>query len=150
MRPHGPQPTRVICPWDFPNKNTRVGCHFLLQGIFLTWGSNMCLLHWQADSLPLSHQRSPHTKVWGAFTLSLKEITVLRGGCWHDCTPLKRRFTVPINVMVSASEEDQRICLKRVEIPMRLKNVTRKAVTCRRVHGERCLKSRGPGGRFDS
>ena len=33
--------------------------HFLLQGIFLTQGSNPCLLHWQADSLPLSHQGSP-------------------------------------------------------------------------------------------
>ena len=39
----------------FPGKNTGVGCHFLLQGIFLTQGLNMhllCLLHWQADSLP--------------------------------------------------------------------------------------------------
>ena len=30
-------------------------CHFLLQGIFTTQGSNPCLLHWQASSLPLSH-----------------------------------------------------------------------------------------------
>ena len=28
------------CPWDFPGKNTGVGCHFLLQGIFPTQGSN--------------------------------------------------------------------------------------------------------------
>ena len=28
---------RLLCPWDFPGKNTGVGCHFLLQGIFLTW-----------------------------------------------------------------------------------------------------------------
>ena len=42
-------------PWDFPGKNTGVGCQFLLQGIFLTQRSNLCLLHWQADSLPLSH-----------------------------------------------------------------------------------------------
>ena len=35
------------------------GCHALLQGIFLTQGSNLCLLHWQEDSLPLSHQGSP-------------------------------------------------------------------------------------------
>ena len=35
-----------------------MGCHFL-QGIFSTEGSNPCLLHWQADSLPLSHQGSP-------------------------------------------------------------------------------------------
>ena len=37
----------------FPGKNTGVGCHFLLQGIFLTQGSNphlLCLLHWQASS----------------------------------------------------------------------------------------------------
>ena len=33
-----------------------MGCHFLLQGIFLTQGSNLCLLHWQEDYLPLSHQ----------------------------------------------------------------------------------------------
>ena len=30
-------------------RNTRVGCHFLLQGIFLTHGSNLSLLNWQAD-----------------------------------------------------------------------------------------------------
>ena len=29
-RPHGLQPTRVLCPWDFPGKNTGVGCHCLL------------------------------------------------------------------------------------------------------------------------
>ena len=39
---------------DFPGKNTGVGCHFLLQGIFLTQGSNLHLLSWQADSFPLS------------------------------------------------------------------------------------------------
>ena len=33
--------------------------HFLLQGIFLTQGSNPCLLHWQADYLSLSHMGSP-------------------------------------------------------------------------------------------
>ena len=52
------QHAKLLCPWDFPGKNIEVGCHFLLQGIFLTQGSNLhllCLLHWQADSLPLSH-----------------------------------------------------------------------------------------------
>ena len=39
-------------------KNTGVGYHFLLQGIFLTQGLNPCLLHWQADSLSLSHRGS--------------------------------------------------------------------------------------------
>ena len=31
VRPHRQQPTRSPCPWDSPGKNTRVGCHFLLQ-----------------------------------------------------------------------------------------------------------------------
>ena len=31
-RPHGLQPTRLLCPWDSPGKNTGVGCHVLLQG----------------------------------------------------------------------------------------------------------------------
>ena len=30
-RPHRRQPTRLLCPWDSPGKNTGVGCHFLLQ-----------------------------------------------------------------------------------------------------------------------
>ena len=40
-------------------KNTRVLCHFLLQGIFPEEGLNLHLLHWQVDFLPLSHQESP-------------------------------------------------------------------------------------------
>ena len=31
MWPHRRQPTRLLCPWDSPGKNTGVGCHFLLQ-----------------------------------------------------------------------------------------------------------------------
>ena len=30
--PHGLQPTRLLCPWNFPGKNNGVGCHLLLQG----------------------------------------------------------------------------------------------------------------------
>ena len=63
-----PSPTPGVCPsscplhpWCHPAisssdacKNTGVGCHALFQGIFLTRGSNLCLLwvlHWQADSI---------------------------------------------------------------------------------------------------
>ena len=56
LRPWGLQPARLLCPWDFPGKNTRVGCRFLLQKIFPTQGQNP---HWQIDSLPLSHRGSP-------------------------------------------------------------------------------------------
>ena len=42
--------TRLLCPCELPGKNTGVGCHFLLQGIFPTQGWNPCLFHCQADS----------------------------------------------------------------------------------------------------
>ena len=45
---------------DFLGKNTRVGCHILLQGIFPTQESNPYLLHWRADSLPPNHPGSQH------------------------------------------------------------------------------------------
>ena len=38
LQPHGHEPTRLLCPWDPPGKNTGVGCHLLLQGIFPTQG----------------------------------------------------------------------------------------------------------------
>jgi len=48
-----------LCPWDSSGNITGVGCHFLLQGIFSTQGSNLGL-HWQLDSLPLCHQGRWH------------------------------------------------------------------------------------------
>ena len=50
LQPHGLWPTGLLCTWNYPSKNTGVSCHFLLQGIFLTQGSNLHLWHWQADS----------------------------------------------------------------------------------------------------
>ena len=50
-------PLRFFCSWDSPGKNSGVGCHFLLQGLFPTQWSNLhllCLLHWQVDSFPLA------------------------------------------------------------------------------------------------
>ena len=38
LRPHGLQPTRLLCPWNFPGENTGGVCHFLLQRIFLAQG----------------------------------------------------------------------------------------------------------------
>ena len=55
---HGLYPTRLH-PWDFPGKNTGVGCHFLLQGIFPTQGSNPGLPHCRQTFYCLSNQGSP-------------------------------------------------------------------------------------------
>ena len=60
--PCGLQPARLLCPWNFPDKNTGVGSLALLQGNFPN--QNPCLLHFrqppalQVDSLLLSHQGS--------------------------------------------------------------------------------------------
>ena len=56
FQPHALEPCRLLSPWDSPGKNTGVGCHFLLQGIFPTQTPNtclLCLLDWQGGSLPL-------------------------------------------------------------------------------------------------
>ena len=45
LQPHGLSPARLLCPWDSPGKNTEMGCHFLLQGVFPTQGSNLDLPH---------------------------------------------------------------------------------------------------------
>ena len=58
------QPSRLLCPWDFPGKNTGVGCYFPLQGIFWIQESNPCFLHWQAIFLPLSHKGSSIFSLW--------------------------------------------------------------------------------------
>ena len=40
LSPHGLEPASLLCPQDFPGKNTGVGSHFLLQGIILDQGLN--------------------------------------------------------------------------------------------------------------
>ena len=59
LRPHGLQPTRLLCPWDFPDYSTGVDCHFLLQQIFLTQGWYPGLPHCRQRLYRLSHQGSP-------------------------------------------------------------------------------------------
>ena len=56
----------LLCPWNSPSKNIGVGCYALLQGIFLTQGSNLSLLHvlhWLAGSLLLVPPGSPFCSV---------------------------------------------------------------------------------------
>ena len=54
--PYGLQSNRLLCPWDFPGKDTGIVCHFLLQGIFPTQGSNPGLLHCMQIIYQLSYQ----------------------------------------------------------------------------------------------
>ena len=52
LRPHGLKPTTFLSPWDFPGKSTGMGCHCLLQEIFLTQGLNLGLPHCRQMLLP--------------------------------------------------------------------------------------------------
>ena len=64
LQPCGLSPSRLLCPWDSPSKNTGVGCHALLQRIFLTQGWNPCLLRllrWLMGSFPLVPPGKPST-----------------------------------------------------------------------------------------
>ena len=60
-----------------------MGSHFLLQAIFLTQGSNQCLLHCQADSLPLSHLGSP------LYTITMYAAAKSLQSCPTLCDPME-------------------------------------------------------------
>ena len=71
LRTHGLQPARFLCPWSSLGKNTGVGCHFLLQEIFPTQGSNPGLPHCRQILYCVSHQGSP-----------LKKVVAPDNSCW--------------------------------------------------------------------
>ena len=58
----GPHPSRPLCPWGSPGKNTGVDCHALIQGNYPIQGLNpchLCLLHWQVGFLHLGPPEKP-------------------------------------------------------------------------------------------
>ena len=69
-----PMGTRLLCPWDFLDKSTGVGCHFLLQGIFPTQGLNPGLPHCRQMLYHLSHQGSPAIWTCTYLKVSLKHL----------------------------------------------------------------------------
>ena len=77
LQPYGLEPTRLLCPWDSPSKNTRVGCYALLQRIFLTQGSNPGLPHCRWILYHLSHQ--------GSFCLPSRAFNLLGARTSQNC-----------------------------------------------------------------
>ena len=59
LQPHERYPIMLLCPWNFPGKNTEMGCHFLLQGILPTQGSNLDVLHYRQIINLLNYQEGP-------------------------------------------------------------------------------------------
>ena len=73
--PCGLYPARLLSPWDSPGKNTEVGYHSLLQGIFLTQGWNLGLLHCRPILYHLSYQGSP-LYVGNSISMNLTKKTI--------------------------------------------------------------------------
>ena len=86
LRPYGLHPTRLLCAWNFPVKNTGMNCHFLLQG---SNPSFLYLAHWQADSLPLSDIESPFFRLQRP--IGAKHQHIRWGSIWnhHFCRLIK-------------------------------------------------------------
>ena len=64
LRPHGPQPTRLLCPWDSSGKNTWEACHFLFQGISCLFCiGRQTLYHW-ATCEALCRHRQAYSKIY--------------------------------------------------------------------------------------
>ena len=85
---HGLQPARLLCPRDFPSKNTGVDCHFLLQGIFLIQESNPRLPAspaLQMDSLPAELPGKPWNINYSAVKRNTFELVLMR---WMNLEPI--------------------------------------------------------------
>ena len=97
LTPHGLWPTRLPCPWNFPGKNTGMGCHFLLQGILE--GLNLCLmflLHWQIGSLPAEPLRKTGNDKNHVYTLF----------CLSLCQLIDRRAHYPLQSLYQSQDVD--------------------------------------------
>ena len=82
VRPYGTQHASFLCPWDSPGKDTRAGCHFLFQGIFLTQGSHLhllCLLHCSQNRYPLDRWVTRNKKK----KVTRQKITIKKLNCIH-------------------------------------------------------------------
>ena len=93
LQPHGLQPTKLLYLWISPDKNIGVGSHSLLQGIFLTQGLNLGLLHCRGILYHLSHKEAPllHSSkyllseepTYLIYSEEVQDFEKIQGGKWY-------------------------------------------------------------------
>ena len=73
LQPHGLYPARLLCPWNFPGKNTEADCHFLLQGILPTqgWNTGFCI-----DRQILYHWATPEAQCYKCGTFIKTDLVI--------------------------------------------------------------------------
>ena len=101
LRPHEQQPARLLCPWDSPGKNTGVGCHAFLQGIFQTMDQTRvsCI----AGRFFTVYFSSVHKPLWDSFFFSQYFYEI----CFYDhkgtmIFTLNLLWDLPAPVMITA------------------------------------------------
>ena len=98
------------------DKNTGVGCHFLLQGMFPAEESNLgflCLLHWQVGSLPLAPPGKSYQSEWPS-SKKKKNLQTINAG--EDVEKREPSCTVGKNINWYITMENN------VEIPLKIRN----------------------------
>ena len=89
LLPYRLQPARLLCSWNSPGKNTRVGCYFLLQGIFPTQGLNLGLLYCKQTS----PSKTPGKPICTILVINTQEVlwneipkAVAEDPCFYHCS----------------------------------------------------------------
>ena len=104
LRPHGLEPTRLLCPWNFPSKNTGVGCQTPLQGICPMQGLNprlLPLLHCRSSFFTAElDKRAPY---WPTTTRNNPTRHTYSGYLVLSPSPLKYSYHLPIKTPSQAN-----------------------------------------------
>ena len=105
LQTHGMSPARLLHPWDFPGKNTGVGCHFILQEIVPTQGLNSGLPHCSQMLYHLNHQWSPLIYICTPVYIQNQNVLCVPwcGKIWEtylNPSPLLRCFLSPFHTLL--------------------------------------------------
>ena len=92
---------RLLCPWNSPSKNTGVGRHFLLQGIFPTQGSNSGLLHCRRFFTTWASREAVNSQMWNNLSMKLNSLLDYNS---------KNKISISESIVISINEGEWTNC----------------------------------------